>query len=68
MMYVGATGTLGRLYICILQVIGSHAAENTNLENHLLIDVNNYRRLTNDLSTTKTKLANGLLTDQLNFD
>jgi len=28
--------------------------------------VNNYRRLTNDLSMTETKPTNGLLTDQLN--
>ena len=32
-----------------------------------LTDVNNYRRLTNDLSTTQTKPTNGLLTDRLNL-
>ena len=40
----------------------------TNLEKkRLLTDVNNYRRLTNDLSTTQTKPTNGLLTDRLNL-
>ena len=38
----------------------------TNLEQTLLTDVNNYQRLTNDLSMTGTKPTNGLLTDRLN--
>ena len=35
----------------------------TNLHKPLLTGVNKYRRLTNDLSRTKRKLTNGLLTD-----
>ena len=38
----------------------------TNLEQTPLFK--NYRHLTNDLSGTKTKPTNGLLTDRLNFD
>ena len=41
----------------------------TNLEQikRLLTDVNNYRRLINDLSTTKMKPTNRLLTKRLNL-
>ena len=37
----------------------------TNLEQTPLTDVNNYRHLTNDLSETKSKPTNGLLTDRI---
>ena len=40
----------------------------TNLETDVSTDVNNYRRLTNGLSTTETKPTNGLLPKTDQFD